>query len=169
MGLLLFASCSPKIVPLKSAYNTKSTELTSTADFEKVWEKVVAMFAKRGVVVKVIDKSSGFISVHYTSAPFTSEDKDGKLMDSAAWVVVPKIYSPLGRKYYTGTEGPIDWNIYVKRSTSYIVTINIKLVDDPTIMNLFSPAYPIEPTKRTYKVTAFTTGVFEKLFADQLK
>lgn len=168
IAVLLFASCAPKIVPPIGVYESKSVEQTYTGQFEIIWEKVIAMFSKKGISVKVIDKSSGFISVHYPTAPFTTEDKGGKLVDSNAWVVTAKIYDPIGRKYYSGNEGPIDWNIYIRKTTDKVTTVNIKLVDDPTILNFYSPGY-IENAKRTYKVKAYSTGVFERLLAEQIR
>lgn len=93
-GALFFASCSPKIIPLKNTYDTKPFELTTNSDFETVWGKIIEMFAKNGIGVKIIDKSSGFIVAQNTTAPITTEDKNGKLVNPKAWAVSEKYYGP---------------------------------------------------------------------------
>jgi hypothetical protein len=168
-ALLLFASCTAKVVPLKNVYDTKPFELTTSSDFETVWGKIIEMFAKNGIGVKIIDKSSGFIVAQNTAAPITTENKEGKLIDKNAWVVTQKLYDPASRKYYYAKEGTIEWNIYVKRNEDKTTTININLIEVTTVTTGYSLGYTLSPTVNTLKIRALTTGVFEKQVADQIK
>lgn len=167
--LLFLSSCAPKIIPLKSTYDVKPFELTTPSDFETVWGKIIEMFAKKGIGVKIIDKSSGFIVAQNTSAPITTENKYGKLVDSTAWAVTPKLYDPGTRKYYYAKEGTIEWNIYIKRNTDNTTTININLIDISTVTSVYSLGNIVAPTAKTFKTRALTTGVFEKQVAEQIK
>ncbi|MEP7376539.1 MAG: hypothetical protein ABI675_24285 [Chitinophagaceae bacterium] len=167
--LLLFASCTPKVIPLKNTYDSKPFETTTTSDFETVWSKVIELFAKKGIGVKIIDKSSGFIVAQNTAAPITTEDKNGKLLNPTAWAVTQKLYDPGSRKYYYAKEGTIEWNIFIKRNTDSTTTININLIDVTTITSVYSIGYTTTATAKTFKTRALTTGVFEKQVADQIK
>ncbi len=127
------------------------------------------MFAKKGIGVKIIDKSSGFIVAQNTASPITTEDKNGKLIDTTAWAVTQKLYDPGSRKYYYAKEGTMEWNIYLKRNTDSTTTININLIDVLTITSVYSVGYTKASTAKTFKTRALTTGVFEKLIAEQIK
>jgi hypothetical protein len=166
---LLFASCAPKLIPLKNNYDTKPFELTTSSDFETVWGKIIEMFAKKGIGVKIIDKSSGFIVAQNTTAPITTEDKNGKLLNPNAWAVTQKLYDPGSRKYFYAKEGTIEWNIYIKRNIDNTTTININLIDVTTVTSVYSLGYTVAPTTKTFKTRALTTGVFEKQIAEQIK
>jgi hypothetical protein len=167
--LFLFASCAPKVVPLKNTYDAKPFELTTNSDLDTVWGKVIELFAKKGIGVKIIDKSSGFIVAQNTTAPITTEDKNGKLLNPTAWAVTPKLYDPGSRKYYYAKEGTIEWNIYIKKNTYNTTTINVNLIDITTVSGVYSLGYTVAPTTKTFKTRALTTGVFEKQIAEQIK
>jgi hypothetical protein len=167
--LIVFASCAPKIVPLKNTYDTKPFETTTSSNFETVWSRIIEMFAKKGIGVKLIDKSSGFIVAQNTAAPITTEDKDGKLFNPKAWAVAQKIYDPGSRKFFYAREGTIEWNIFIKRNIDSTTTININLIDVTTTTGVYSFGSTITPTAKIFKTRALTTGVFEKQVADQIK
>ena len=165
---MLFTSCGPKLIPLKNKYATGNYEIKTQSNFETVWANIISLFAKNGIGVKLIDKSSGFIVAQYSSAPVTIEDKNGKLVDPTAYLVTSKMYDPGPQKIYYPLTANIEWNIYIKSTDGNETLINVNLTSATGGSNyvngkMISAMYPVGWS------TIKSTGVFEKFIADQIK
>lgn len=127
---LLFVGCSGKIVPLKGSYPATPIVYNTEKSFEEVWDKLVDLFAQKGLSIRIIDKSSGLISSGNAELTVTYEDKKGKIIDPSAIIVVPSLKNSADMTY-----GPVsglhfdyklnkyvpnmvygDWNVRVKKT-----------------------------------------------------
>lgn len=170
--LTFLSSCAPKILPLKNKYSDGIYETKSTADFETVWGKVIELFAKTGIGIKLIDKSSGLIVAYSATAPVTTEDANGKIKDPTAWVVAEKYYDPGPKKVYFPKYTDIDWNIYVKKDPDNkdMTIINVNLITPYAISNYYVSGSVFGQTSNpNIRSKIRSTGVFEKTIADKIK
>lgn len=165
--LLVFYSCTPfRVMPLKNTYAEKPFEQTVNKSKEVVWENIIDFFAKNGLSIKIIDKSSGLIISDKTTLKWTYELKDGKLEFPHAWVAVPKVINTGNNmpQKYLSVFG--DWNVRIKETTEGTL-INVNLVNINCFTNTYqlgstSPAsVPVQGVK--------STGVFEKMIYDNMK
>lgn len=169
--LILLFSCGYKSIPLKGKYDDKPFVITTPSSFSTVWDKTIDLFAQRGIGIKLIDRSSGLIVAQNASAPVTSEDSKGNLINKEAWVVTEKIYDPGPRKYYYSTTANIEWNIRIKElpggSTSININlINVEIVTSAAKVNLLVPA---STSSYVVKSPALSTRVFENMIAEIIK
>lgn len=162
-ALSLILSCTFKTVPLKGNYSDGNFEGYSEKSKEVVWDNIIDFFAKNGLSIHVIDKSSGLITSGKSLVPYTKENSKGELINKDAWVVIHKIIDPGSRKsiaYYNVTA---EWNVRIKEMDSRTV-INV---------NLVNPSYAITDqgaSNRMFNKGSFqSTGVFEKLIYDKVK
>ena len=171
LTVIFLFSCSPKIIPLKGTYPPPPIEISSTKSFDEVWDKLIDLFAQKGLSIRIIDRSSGLIISSKSALLYTIENKNGSLKDPTAYIVVPKYYNAGVKKYYPvtmlgiGKEYPVigDWNVRIKKSSNgTIINVNIVNVEVDMPMS-YKIKKPIEAVK--YK----TTGVFENLIADIIK
>jgi len=167
--LVLFCaiSCTPKVIPLKNSYDDKPFEMTAGKDFEQVWSNTIEFFAKSGISIKIIDKSSGLIVATATQADVTAEDKNGKLINPDAWAVAEKIYEPGSNRTYYAKVGTIEWNVFLKKATETSTTVNINLISVVTIT--VAQAGFATPIAKTFKTRSRTTGVWEKTVFEKIK
>ena len=68
MKCLLFASMlfivgcvSTKVIPIKGTYPETPIVISSTKSFDQAWDRLVDIFAQKGLSIKIIDRSSGLI------------------------------------------------------------------------------------------------------------
>lgn len=171
-----FISCSMKIIPVKGNYPQPPIQITTQKTFDDVWDKLVDLFAQNGFSIKIIDRSSGLLIAGSTNMPATYEDKNFKLVDPNAFIVVPKYYDQGTQKYYPVTKvgaGPYatkeylemtdrvsaEWNVRIKKSDSGTL-INVNLVN-------LSYTIVYDKTPQMKPLTEYkSTGVFEKLIID---
>lgn len=167
IGLFLICiinSCvSTKAIPLKGTYtNGNFEELTSTTK-DRVWDNIVDFFSKKGLPIKIIDRSSGLIVSDETGLTWSYEDKNGKLVDLTAWVAIKKIL-------ISGTKTPVkptliigEWNIRIKDAPNNQTSVAVNLVN-PRYTNAYA-------TTLTYFSNGGvrSTGVFEKMIYEHIK
>ena len=83
-GLLFFvASCAStkiNVIPLKGTYPVTPIQITTEKKFDEVWEKLVDVFAQKGLSIKIIDRSSGLIVSDRSLLTATVENNDGSLL-----------------------------------------------------------------------------------------
>src|SRR4051812_9290091 len=94
IGLFLIStliSCSNKVIPLKNNYSNGNFESISQRPKDQVWDNIIDMFTKKGLSIRIIDRSSGLIISNETRLPWTFETKAGKLEKPTAWVVIEKV------------------------------------------------------------------------------
>jgi hypothetical protein len=97
--VILLIQCSPKIVPIKITYQIKPFEAISDNNKDVVWDKIVDFFAKNGLSIKLIDRSSGLIVSDATKLTYTHENAKGDVLNPLAWVVLNKVYKAGNRLY----------------------------------------------------------------------
>jgi hypothetical protein len=180
VGLFLiwtFSSCSTgKLIPLKGQYPATPIVIDSPNSFEKTWDRLVDLFAQKGLAIKIIDKSSGLIVSENSRMPATIEDKNGKVYDPTAFIVIPvrRIGSeliPVSGK----TSGPYakkikandvfgEWNVRIKpNGTGSTINVNITNVSYEDYLTATKSYHPV--SIYDYK----STGVFENQIAELIK
>lgn len=161
--LVSFHGCSYKVIPLKGIYPDKNFEAVSDKSKDAVWDNIIDFFAKKGLSIKLIDRSSGLIVSDKTLLPISIEDAKGKLKDPSAWVVMSRVISPhttapIERKDLTG-----EWNIRIKSSSENKTIVNVNLIipqeNIDVVVNKTVVAKPLYAT----------TGVFEKMIFEIIK
>ena len=168
--LLIFLSgCSLKTIPIKGTYLKTPYIITSDKNFEQVWDKLIDLFAQKGLPIKIIDKNSGLIISEKLILPITIELKSGQLKNPSAFIVVAQVYDPGSRKYYPigryynsifGVSG--EWNVRIKKNDDKTI-INVNLVN---VTYEYELAHvPKQILLKEYQ----STGVFENLIADAIK
>jgi len=175
--LLLLTGCvSTKVIPIKGTYPETPIIISSTKSFDQAWDKLIDIFAQKGLSIRIIDRSSGLIISNRSELTTTYEDENGIPLDKSAFIVVPSVIQ-FGKKVpITGTSSGAyavaktsypafgDWNVRIKANGTGC-TINVNLT------NITYNAYDL--TDKRYKETTLysykTTGVFENLIADMIK
>jgi hypothetical protein len=169
LSTALLVSCvSIKTVSIKGNYTDPLYQITSDKRLDQVWDKLLDVFAKRGLAIKIIDKSSGVIVSEPSILTVTTENKDFTVKDSKAFIVVPQTFDPANRKYTPITKNSEvrgEWNVRVKQDGEqtllYISISNIKY-----------EAYDYH-TRRINKdiilIDYKSTGVFEKIIEAVIK
>jgi len=183
---LLLSSCgTTKVIPLRGSYPAMPIQIPTDKSVEYVWDKLVDLFAQKGLPIKIIDRSSGLIISDKSILKTTIEENNGQLLDNTAWIVVTKKHDAgLNRTVaVTGTVSgayskqmvPRDvtgeWNVRVKKSESGTTIINVNIVNvtfsDYISTGLGTPGYYKDlPLNSAYYKS---TGTFEKLITDLIK
>jgi hypothetical protein len=132
-----------------------------------VWDKLIDLFAQKGLPIKIIDRSSGLIISDRSLLTTTFELKAGGLKDSAAFLVLPKLYVASSKKTTNIANGmPVtgEWNVRIKENTGS-TTINVNIV------NVRYETYdPVSNRTREHIATNYqSTGIFERLVAESIK
>lgn len=175
---IVLSSCfSSKIIPLKGKYPSLPIQVTTEKDFAFVWDKIIDLFAQRGLPIKIIDRSSGLIICDKTVLKTTIENSKGLLDDNEAWIVVPKTHDPgLNRDVaVSGSSSGVyskkmlpndvngEWNVRVKSE-------NGKTLVNVNIVNVRYEDYNGQGYSKNINIQSFaSTGVFEKLILDSIK
>ena len=83
---LFISSCgSSKLMPLKGKYPDTPYQVKTSKSFEQVWDNLVDLILLKGVINKIIDKSSGLITSDKAILTRTIENKDGSLQKSSSF------------------------------------------------------------------------------------
>lgn len=176
--VLLFASCSSKVIPIKGSYPQTPIIFKSENSFEKTWDKLVDVFAQKGLAIKIIDKSSGLIISTNSEMPATPEDSKGNPKNPSAFIVVPSVKSNGQIKPISGsnqgaypakskiTYNPVygEWNVRVKPDGSGS-TINVNITNVTFLSPLATKGIDRFLPLRDYK----STGVFERELSNLIK
>jgi len=172
-------SCAPKIIPVKGNYATLPMTFNSDKPVAEVWDKLIDLFAQKGLSIKLIDKSSGLIVSDNSGITATWENKSGTLVHPDAYIVVPKRYNNNAQRevgvttIYT-TKSKLknpdlvkgEWNVRIKSSGSgTIINVNLVNVQYLYYTGVSYSKVPTWSALPSYK----TTGQFEKLIADYIK
>ncbi|MDF2386529.1 hypothetical protein JMG10_34015 [Nostoc ellipsosporum NOK] len=162
-SVLLIVGCSYKTVPLKGVYQNGNYEAFSDKPQEEVWSNLIDFFAKSGLSIKIIDKSSGLLVSDAIALSWTFENKKGQPNKPDASVIVAQVIDPGTKKPLIPFLVTAEWNVRLK-------TINGKTSIN---VNLVNPRYYNSPTDAVYKSfkseTIRSLGNFEKKIADAIK
>lgn len=184
-SLLLFSCGTTKMIPLRGTYPPMPIQITTDKSVDYVWDKLVDLFAQKGLPIKIIDRSSGLIVSDKTVLKTTVEESNGRLQDNTSWIVVPteKDRSLNRNIAITGTTSGVyskmmiprdvngEWNVRVKKLESGVTVINVNIVNvtfmDYVATGLGTPGYykDVPLNISLYK----STGVFEKMITDLIK
>lgn len=175
--VFFLSSCSNKIIPIKGSYPQTPIIVSSEKPFEEVWDKLINVFAQKGLSIKLIDKSSGLIISDNSLLSATIENKKGIPENSSAVIVVPQIHN-VGLNMYVPIVGytyepktnkiltnPVygEWNVRIQK-TGNSTLINVNLVN---LKYVSTGQYniPITQNLNNFK----TTGKFENIIIDLIK
>jgi hypothetical protein len=162
--LALLSGCAQqKVIGLRGNYSRSPYELTTTSKFNDVWNRLIDLFAKKGIGVKLLDRSSGFIVAQNIQAPVTHEKKDGTVANASAFIITSKYYDPGSRKYYYINLANIEWNIHLVGFDGG-TKINVNLINVDKIG--FDNAILV---KNPQDIKSYSTGVFEKIVTEYIK
>ena len=157
--LALLSSCT--VHKLIGSYDKVITQNVDS-EFDKVWGKVIDVFAQKGIPINVIDKSSGLIVSNKFPIPLSmvTKEKGGVPSDKNAFLVIPSTISRVLLHSYLVDEASGSFNVRVKKNESGKVVININLV------NVESKFVPNDRRRSPIDILAKSTGVFEKKMID---
>ncbi len=160
---LTLTGCAPKAYPLKGTYTNGNYEQLSDKTKDQVWDNIIDFFAKNGIGIKIIDRSSGLIISGETTLTWSYENSKGELLNKDAWVAIYKIYDPGSRIVYKPYLVTGEWNIRIKEQSGKTL-INI---------NLVNPSYTLSQTSASKSIFQKgylqSTGNFEKWVYGNIK
>lgn len=157
-------SCGIKVIPIKGTYQNVPFEIETEKSFDQVWDNVVDLFAKKGLSIVVIDRSSGLIVSKPGSLIYTYENSNGQLLNPNAWVVIPKIIDKGSNKVVKNATVQGEWNVRIKEKNGKTV-INVNLVNITASVMSFNTMNPYFEVLTDAK----STGVFEKYISEFIK
>ena len=164
--LLIFSffliGCVSRVVPLRHQYLPGIFEQVVTKPKAVVWANLLNFLSQNQIAVRVSDSATGLLKSGQTALPWSYESKGGgKLNDPEAWVAVERVIYK--NKPLTLTSIVGEWNIRVKELDAGRTYIVVNLVD-------LRYSTPSEPTYQPFlRASPRSTGVFERMLADQLK
>ena len=132
---IIINGCTPDSVPLKGKYTDNPIEFSSTKTSDSLWLNIKQIFSENGLVVKKIDTEKGLIVTKKTPfiSVYTHEDKDGKLVEPRAWVVLQKDFTK--RKVWNPKIIYGEWRIQINETESGVTKIKI----DPIVICTYYP------------------------------
>lgn len=159
------SSCTIKTIPLKGHYSNGNFEAITDKSREQVWDQLIDLFAKNGLPISVIDKSSGLIVSNGAQLTWTYEDKKGNLVNPNASVVIAKL--SLNGEELKGARPALivgSWNVRIKSVSDKQTMVNINLVNPRITYNTMS-------TNNTEfnQGSIQSTGNFEKKIFESIK
>jgi hypothetical protein len=169
LGLcILWSGCGAAAYPLNGEYTKTHFESTSTKSKDQIWSSVLDFFIEKGIIIKVMDKSSGYI----LSEPFsllnsyTREYENGKPIDKNAAIVIGDISEGLTSK---------------KNPHLLTANVSVRLIEKEgqtnisiSLLDLKCQYYSIRQNRQenitnTINTPAKSTGVFENQLLSAIK
>jgi hypothetical protein len=149
-------------IPIKGNYTVKN-EFISQKPYDEVWSNIIDIFAKNGIPIGVLDKTSGIITSPEQSFPnnYTYELDNGSLENPTAWIVLERIVGPDGRQV-TPQKVTAIWNVRIKQINTG-VSVNINLLNINGSLVSTSRYGTISETWN-----GKSTGVFESIIFKQI-
>lgn len=162
--VVILFSCGYKVIPLKNSYFSGNFIDSVQATKEEVWDKAVDLFAQQGLSIHIIDKESGLITSNAGNIPWSFEKQNGILVDTNAFVVIPRIV-PKGGDFKQAVNRysylTAEWNIRIKSRGAWTI-VNINLVN----VN----GHELGRTVRLTPLVEYrSTEVFERLIFNHLQ
>jgi hypothetical protein len=175
LGTMCLTSCMPKLIPLKGNYPVTPIIYNSTKSFDKCWDRLIDVFAQKGLTIKIIDRTSGLLISDSYALTATVENKNGVVENKDAFIAIGKLNYNGIIKPITGYEGvysskkkqepnPVygEWNVRLKSISTGGTSVNININTVYYEFKVNSNTSPKKESLTNYK----TTGVFEKLIFD---
>ena len=176
--IALLSSCSQKIIPPVGSYPTTPIIITSENSFDKSWDKLIDIFAQKGLSIKLIDRSSGLLVSNKTALIASMENKNGIPINPSAYIIVPSITRNGRKEPISGTNaGPYatekkiiandvfgEWNVRIKANgTGSTINVNINNITYDTYNS--AAKMTVSSPLSFYK----STGVFEEIISTLIK
>ena len=156
--LALLTSCATKVVPLKGTYTNGNFEKVADKPKDQIWDNIIDFFAKNGIPIHIIDRSSGLIVSTQTELNWSREDKNGNLINKKAQIAIMRIKQGNGSIDYSQVTG--QWNIRIKPVDQNKTLVNINIVNPKYELGAGRNAIAIS---REFKKGEFqSTGLFEE-------
>ena len=135
VSIVIIEGCSSYIVPLKGKYADTPVEITSTKHVDSIWLNITQLFAEKGLLIKKIEKEKGIIVSKESLfiAAYTFEDKDGKLIEPDAWIVLNEVL--VNKKKWNPKKIFCQWNIQITEAGKGVSTIRV----DPIVICTYYP------------------------------
>lgn len=163
--ILLSQSCTPTLIGLKGDYDSRKKVYYSDKSKDEVWSKIIELFSRNGIGIKIIDKSSGLIVAEPGDFinSVTYEDENGKMYHPERFIV--STYQGFSGSEITPDVITGSWNVRLFEE-------NGKTAFETNLTNI--KAYRQNPPTKfssgtLYTFTAKSTGIFEKQIADYIK
>jgi hypothetical protein len=152
--IVIINGCNPKLIPLKGKYADSPFEITSIKSVDSIWVDITQLFNQNGLSIKKLEKEKGVIVSTKTSfiPAYTFEDKDGKLIQPEAWIVLEEVY--LKKKKWYPNKIYCQWDIQITEKGKELSTIKVA----PIVMCTY---YPNMFT--TMEIHCQSTGKLEEL------
>jgi len=133
--VILVNGCTPDSVPLKGKYIDNPIEFTSTKTSDSLWLTIRQIFSEKGLVIKKVDTEKGLVVTKKTPfiSVYTHEDKDGKLIEPQAWVVLQKDFTK--KNVWNPKTIYGEWRIQINETESGVTKIKI----DPIVICTYFP------------------------------
>jgi hypothetical protein len=150
--------------PLKGKYLEEPYVLVSDRSYTEVWDSVIDVLAEKGFPIKLLDKENGLVVCERSSLilNYTFEDKNGKVENMDAFVVLPNISNgTFSRILPTELSGVA--NIRIRKIGVSKTRINVNLNN----FDILTDASFGESTKFWHAIRS--TGLFEYRVAELIK
>lgn len=129
---IFLSSCAAKLMvkQLSGQYQDEPFYVFTTKSYDKTWNIMIDFFAKKGIAITTVDKSTGLIVARnqFTTATWTHEE-NGKPINPEAYLVVSTCGYMKGYTYKDFhpqvVEG--DWNVRIREESGGRVSVNINL------------------------------------------
>lgn len=176
--LVLF-SCNTKQVPFRGGYPQTPVVFHSDKPFDRVWERLVDVFAQKGLAIKIIARSDGLLVSDNSRMRATVETAKGALSNPEAYIAVPYTKAKGGIRplsgggvagsYYGKKELIVadvygEWNVRIKSDGQ---GASITVYPGNLSYNKYNTVLKMNEKKRLDDFKS--TGVFEKQLADLIK
>lgn len=153
-------------MPVKGNYPSPRI-LETQSSFDQVWDKLIDLFAQKGLSIKIIDRSSGLIVSERAVLSATTETDDGIPKNKTAFAVGPKIFDRYNKKWkpiYISLTG--EWNVRIKKVDDK-TTINVNIVNIEGAIPKTN--YSIRTVDYVRCASCKSTGVFETIISNEIK
>lgn len=157
------SSCSPTIYTVRGNYEPINS-ITTPKPYDQVWNNIIDFFAENNIPIGTLSKDSGLITatdISLDESVVSYENKDGIIVDSDAWFVVPYISG----FNVVGARATCAFNVRVRQLEDGNVRIQINLNNLTgyyTIEVLNTLTLKKEIVRNTYPRECRSTGEFEK-------
>lgn len=160
------ANAQWKLIPFKNQYSNYPDTVQSNLNYNDTWSKMISFMQKNSCIARIVDKSTGILSIEMPNCKVASEDKNGKI-DTGAFAVVQKIYSVARNKIYSLNKSSIVWNLHIDQSNSTIIIDSMKLLDARKIYS-YNFIWDVF-TSKDHPTPFFPTDKFTELIKEEVQ
>jgi hypothetical protein len=164
----VYGSAQRRIIPFKNVYENYPDTIQSNLSFDDTWMRLIAFMQKNNFTGRIIDKSTGIITMQLQDAKITTENKKG-VIDTSAWAIVQRIYSVPRNQYYYLKQSTVVWNLRITKTEdkTMIIIDSLNLLDAVKIYtyNIVTD----QDNAKQYHTMYFPTQKFGELIKQNLE